>query len=86
MRINKESIGKALGWGLASSALYATLFAFSDQLVEWAHRTREGEKLFFLVPIVVAFALSYVHGAFTGYFWDVLGLRAAKGGGGSKKH
>ena len=30
-----------------------------------------------LVPIGLAFAISYVHGAFTGLFWDVMGLKAA---------
>lgn len=77
MAIQRESAVKALAFGIASCILYAVLFAFSDSFVEWARRTREGEKLFFVLPIVVAFAVSYVHGAFTGYFWDALGLRAA---------
>jgi hypothetical protein len=29
------------------------------------------------VPIIAAFVVSYVHGAFTGMFWDTLGLKAA---------
>ncbi|HPB76848.1 MAG TPA: hypothetical protein PLY96_16565, partial [Chromatiaceae bacterium] len=32
----------------------------------------------FLIPVVVAFVFSYFHGAFTGHFWETLGLRAAK--------
>jgi len=31
-----------------------------------------------LVPIAIAFAISYTHGAFTGLFWDAMGLRPAK--------
>lgn len=38
----------------------------------------EGNGWFVLVPILIAFAMSYVHGAFTGLFWDVLGLKAKK--------
>lgn len=38
----------------------------------------EGNWLNVLVPIIVAFVMSYVHGAFTGMFWDSLGLKAAK--------
>ncbi len=30
-----------------------------------------------LVPILIAFAISVAHGAFTGLFWDVMGLKAA---------
>lgn len=37
----------------------------------------EGNWLFVFVPILIAFAVSYVHGAFTGMFWDSLGLKAA---------
>lgn len=29
------------------------------------------------LPILIAFAVSYVHGAFTGLFWDVMGLKPA---------
>jgi len=30
-----------------------------------------------LVPILIAFAISSVHGAFTGLFWDLMGLKPA---------
>jgi hypothetical protein len=30
-----------------------------------------------LIPILLAFAISVAHGAFTGLFWDVMGLKAA---------
>lgn len=35
-------------------------------------------KLNVLVPITLVFILSFVHGAFTGLFWDVIGLKAAQ--------
>ena len=64
-------------YGAASLALYALLFVYADETVELARRTREGEKIWFLVPIVIAFVYSLAHGAFTGSFWDAVGLRPA---------
>jgi hypothetical protein len=72
-----NSLAKAVSFGVASVALYALLFVYADETVELARRTREGEKVWFLAPIVIAFVFSYVHGAFTGHFWDALGLKAA---------
>lgn len=37
----------------------------------------EGNWLFVFIPILIAFAISYAHGAFTASFWDSLGFRAA---------
>jgi len=64
--------------GIASAGLYFLLFLFSGELPELAEETRQGNKIFALVPIVIALVFSFVHGAFTGRFWDLLGLRAKK--------
>jgi hypothetical protein len=65
--------------GLASAGLYILLFVFSDRLPELAAINRQGgHKLYALVPIGIALVFSFVHGAFTGHFWDLLGLRAKK--------
>jgi hypothetical protein len=65
--------------GLASAGLYLLLFIFSDKLPELAAINRQGEhKLYALIPIGIALVFSFVHGAFTGHFWDLLGLRAKK--------
>ena len=64
--------------GVASAVLYLLLFLYSDRLTELARLTREGDKLYALVPLAVAMVFSLVHGAFTGHFWDLLGLRAKK--------
>mgnify|MGYP005850325307 CR=1 FL=1 len=64
--------------GAASVGLYFLLFTYSDTLVELAARTRQGEKWLALVPLAVALVFSFVHGAFTGRFWELLGLRAKK--------
>jgi len=72
-----SSRARAIGYGAASLALYALLFLYAEETVELARRTREGETLCFLAPIVIAFVFSYVHGAFTSSFWDAIGLKPA---------
>jgi hypothetical protein len=64
--------------GAASAALYFLLFLYSDKLPELSAATRDGEKLYALIPLAIAMIFSFVHGAFTGHFWDLLGLRAKK--------
>ncbi len=64
--------------GAASAGLYLLLFVFADQLTALAHQTQEGHKLYALIPLAIAMVFSFVHGAFTGHFWDLLGLRAKK--------
>lgn len=64
--------------GAVSACLYLLLFLFADRIAELAHATRDGEKLYALVPLTIAMVFSFVHGAFTGHFWDLLGLRARK--------
>ena len=72
-----SSLVKAFVYGVASLALYALLFVYADETVELARRTREGEKIWFLVPIVIAFVFSLAHGAFTSSFWDAIGFKPA---------
>lgn len=73
----KRPITATLLYGAASLLLYALLFVYADQFVAWAEQTKEHKSLF-LIPVAVAFVFSYFHGAFTGHFWESLGLRAAK--------
>ena len=75
----KRPITATLLYGVASLMLYALLYVYADQFVAWAEQTKEHKSLF-LIPVVVAFVFSYFHGAFTGHFWESLGLRAAKSG------
>ena len=72
-----SSVLKALAYGAASVGLYVALFLYAEELVELARRTRDGEKAWFIVPIAIAFVFSLVHGSFTAYFWDAIGLRPA---------
>lgn len=49
-----------------------------EQCAEKGGILLDSNKLNVLVPITIAFLLSFVHGAFTGLFWDVIGLKAAQ--------
>jgi hypothetical protein len=73
-----RALGITLILGAASAGLYVLLYLYSDTLVELAAATRQGEKLYALVPLGVALVFSFVHGAFTGRFWELLGLQAKK--------
>jgi hypothetical protein len=59
--------------GIVSGAGYGLLFAYLND--------REVMSVFvqkdrWYLPVITAFAFSLAHGAFTGYFWDVVGVRA----------
>lgn len=65
--------------GMATAGLYLLLYLFSEQLLELAAASRQdGHKLYALIPIAIALIFSFVHGAFTGHFWELLGFRAKK--------
>lgn len=57
--------------GAGSALGYALLYAFDREIALLTTRT---DGLYFLLPIAIAFAFSFVHGSFTGYFWQVLGV------------
>ena len=70
----KKPIGKMLIMGIISIALYATLLMKQD-LVNGSF-ARGG--LYAFLPIATAFIFSFIHGSFTGNFWTVMGIEAAK--------
>jgi hypothetical protein len=68
----RKPIGKLLGYGGLSCLLYGLLFRYEEQILAWTAKGR----WYFALPVAVAFVFSLVHGAFTGCFWEALGLRA----------
>ncbi len=70
----KKPVGKMLVMGIISIALYAALLTHQDEVNEMFGK---GSWYAFL-PILAAFLFSFVHGSFTGDFWTVLGIEAAK--------
>ncbi len=70
----KKPVGALIVAGIVSVALYATLLLKQDLV----NGTFAKGGLYAFLPIVTAFVFSYVHGSFTGHFWTVLGIEAAK--------
>ncbi|OGA27245.1 MAG: hypothetical protein A3I65_04090 [Betaproteobacteria bacterium RIFCSPLOWO2_02_FULL_68_150] len=69
-----RKILRTLALGVLTAALYAGLFLIEDLVV----RLSALGGWYGLVPVAIAFVFSLSHGAFTGYFWDLLGVRARK--------
>lgn len=57
--------------GAIVAALYAAMFVYETEVLRLCALGGWG----FLFPVGVAFVFSIFHGAFTGLFWDVLGVR-----------
>lgn len=70
----KKPYGMLIITGIISIALYTILL--SNQSFFNDYFSRGG--LYALLPIGTAFIFSFVHGSFTGNFWTVLGIEAAK--------
>lgn len=61
--------------GGMSVFLYILLYMFSADLIRLAQYTHQGHHYYFYVPVLIAFVFSFVHGAFTSHFWDVMGVK-----------
>lgn len=70
----KKPVGKMVLTGIISVALYGALLMNQDVIN--ANFSKGG--LFAVLPILTAFVFSFIHGAFTGSFWSVLGVEASK--------
>mgnify|MGYP000081805501 CR=1 FL=1 len=72
--LKKKPYGKMILMGIISIALYVILLLKQDIINQYSGR---GGAYAFL-PIATAFIFSFFHGSFTGNFWTVLGIEAAK--------
>ena len=64
---NKTSaLLQTLFWGIFSAMLYFGLYYFEEPILSWSKES----ILSVLIPIFIAFLFSFIHGAFTTYFWD----------------
>ncbi|MFA7096372.1 MAG: hypothetical protein WC383_07770 [Gammaproteobacteria bacterium] len=68
---------KAFAYGFASAGLYLLLFVYAKAIMQYSAQG----GWYFVIPVAVAFVFSYVHGNFTSYFWDALGIKAKSSGG-----
>lgn len=62
--------------GQGSSAIYFHKAGLEACAAQGGHLV-PGHGWHVLLPIMLAFAISYVHGAFTGLFWELMGLKPA---------
>jgi len=70
----RGNIGKTVGFGLATAAIYAAMFWNTDAVM---HYFTKG-AWYAALPIATVFVVSFVHGAFSSYLWEVLGIQAPK--------
>ena len=70
----RHRAGKVVVLGALTCGLYLGLFLFEDAIL----RASGLGRWYFVVPVTIAFIFSWVHGAFTGHFWDALGVQAKK--------
>jgi hypothetical protein len=70
----KKPVGAMIVMGIISIALYTTLLLKQDLL----NTTFAQGGWYALLPIIMAFVFSFFHGSFTGHFWTVLGIEAAR--------
>ena len=59
--------------GAASALCYGLLFVYQKEVMASFTRT---DGWYPVLPVVTALVFSFAHGAFTAYFWEVLGIRA----------
>ncbi|RJQ47139.1 MAG: hypothetical protein C4538_05640 [Nitrospiraceae bacterium] len=72
--VKRKPVGKMLLMGAISVTLYALLLLKQDVLNQYIGRG----GMYAFLPILTAFIFSFVHGSFTGDFWTVMGIEAAK--------
>ncbi len=65
---------RTLALGALTLLLYGGLFLAEDHVLQLSALG----GWYFLIPVTIAFAFSLAHGAFTGHFWDLLGVKARK--------
>jgi hypothetical protein len=70
----KKPVTAMIVMGVISIALYVTLLSQQDLI----NSTFAKGGMYALLPIITAFIFSYFHGGFTGHFWTVLGVEAAR--------
>ena len=69
---------KMITYGLLTAVLYFCLLKYQVEIVNFATLAQQGRHIYFLVPIAIALGFSLIHGGFTAYFWESLGVTSKK--------
>lgn len=64
--------------GSISASLYCLLYFYEREILASFTRT---DGLYPALPVLTALVFSFAHGAFTGYFWEALGVTARQNKG-----
>ena len=64
--------------GAISASLYLALYLYEREILETFTRT---DGLYPALTVIAALVFSFAHGAFTGYFWEALGVTARQSKG-----
>lgn len=64
--------------GVISAGLYLLLYLYEREIMAIFTRS---DGLYPALPVLAALVFSFAHGAFTGYFWEALGVTARKSKG-----
>ena len=65
-------------YGLLTAVIYFLLFKYQVEIINFAALAQHGKHLYFLAPIAIAIGFSLIHGRFTAYFWESLGVTSKK--------
>mgnify|MGYP001611235004 FL=1 len=75
--VNKRGLYfKLFVTGAISGSLYLLLYLYEKEIMDSFTRT---DGLYPALPVIAALVFSFAHGAFTGYFWDAVGVTARRG-------
>ncbi len=68
----KKPLGKTIGYGVVTAALYAAVFTNADTVTSYFTRG----SWYAALPIATVFIFSFAHGAFASNLWSLLGIEA----------
>jgi hypothetical protein len=71
MSVKRKPWSKLVVSGALSAACYGLLFFYEAEIMRAFTRT---DGWYPALPVLTAFVFSLAHGAFTGYFWEILGV------------
>ncbi len=70
----KKPIGRTIGYGAVTAALYAAVFMNADTVTSYFTKG----SWYAALPVATVFIFSFAHGAFASNFWSLLGIEAVK--------
>lgn len=70
----KKPIGRTIGYGAVTVALYAAVFMNADTVTSYFTKG----SWYAALPVATVFIFSFAHGAFASNLWSLLGIEAAR--------